>query len=890
MRSEKRVESLEVVVDGKVKARYDVVIRKPVVNVGLKVLSKPDRLGIGLTGKAILELIDDGSEADPGILVVRVNDTLYKTELSKGEKKSLEVSVVHGENKIIVLRGDKVLDTTHIYIEPVRPEVTIKPLSEYAFDQLVLKPDVNCSFEFIIESANNVPYRVDEVIASINDTKCRVNILSSELVRTIYRFVVYVDKLDVYKPINRLYIMVKYSDMDGRIYSLSRDYNVKLWIEGYGYIDEYLSKLKERAEKLREYTAIDSVIEEATSIVEECSKLRKITRDKDICSGLDNLYDVLFKFYLEAVNGHDFDGASAILDIVEDFCREVFIPSYCRKTESFRKHIRFIENSIKLFRESLSANKPLSERVDVCKRALDLCNKTGLDIDWCKKIKSVYEDLMKEYNGLIKQARELYNTMSRGLRIGSYRVVFENLSKFIDICNNLGSIDVCKNTSGVLESTRRINEFLESVRVVVPESSLSKTFRVKIEVVNSLDKPVGNLYVDFTSSKQYFLVEENRVLFTLIPSGKRVSRTIYFSAREEGKLPLRYSVCLGDYCIEKSTYIDIGVRKAIREKPVTPTIATPVLIGYSIYSLHRYRLDFVKGSRLREHMRFAEYTCYSLLGEGGFSVTLLCVDSSGYNVVVKIPREFFLELMVSEPGRLKTYTGRDLEAFEREASILKELDHPNIVRLIDYRVKPTPMLILEYCELGDLSRLLSISGRLDPRVVLEIMIPIVSALAVAHNHKPPIIHRDIKPSNILLTRDYVPKLTDFNIAKIMSTVSESSRTKAYTEAYAAPEQLRTGDSKLPPPGPYTDIWSIGVVMYEMLTARKPYNPEELKQKDLDKIEKPEPPSKYNKQVPKELDNIIIEMLQPNPINRIQDTNKLLTRLVQIYHETIEKRL
>lgn len=169
-----------------------------------------------------------------------------------------------------------------------------------------------------------------------------------------------------------------------------------------------------------------------------------------------------------------------------------------------------------------------------------------------------------------------------------------------------------------------------------------------------------------------------------------------------------------------------------------------------------------------------------------------------------------------------------LERFRHERQILATLDHPNIARLLDGGTTEDgiPYLVMElieglpidqYCDMHDLT----IPQR------LELFVQVCSAVQYAHQRL--VVHRDLKPSNILVTKDGVPKLLDFGIAKIVDPTAEAEATivRPMTPEFASPEQIR-GE----PITTASDVYSLGVVLYRLLTGRSPYrvdtrNPTEL---------------------------------------------------------------
>ena len=170
-----------------------------------------------------------------------------------------------------------------------------------------------------------------------------------------------------------------------------------------------------------------------------------------------------------------------------------------------------------------------------------------------------------------------------------------------------------------------------------------------------------------------------------------------------------------------------------------------------------------------------------------------------------------------------------VERFMQEARLASQLRHPNIVDVLDMgREAPdgAPFIVQELLHGNDLRALIDASGRLDVAAAVDIALPLMGALALAHRRG--VVHRDIKPENVYLARDeageVTPKLIDFGISKI---VTESRDTRNLTQAgtlvgtpnYMSPEQAR-GDAQI---DGQTDVWSVGVLLYEMLSGAVPFD-------------------------------------------------------------------
>jgi serine/threonine-protein kinase len=203
------------------------------------------------------------------------------------------------------------------------------------------------------------------------------------------------------------------------------------------------------------------------------------------------------------------------------------------------------------------------------------------------------------------------------------------------------------------------------------------------------------------------------------------------------------------------------------------------------------------------------YRISRLLGEGGMGVVFLGVrDDLGSVAAIKLLRDAWL----SPARRVR---------FASEQRTLAQLTHPSIARLYDAGTlrDGTPWIAMEYVEgvsLVDYCR----AGRCSARDRLLLVRAVCEAVQHAHRHL--VVHRDLKPSNILVTPDGSVKLLDFGIAKQLDTLgaSEATRTglRLMTPAYAAPEQLRGGQI-----GIHTDVYSLGVVLYQLLTGRLPFD-------------------------------------------------------------------
>ncbi|MFO0938495.1 MAG: protein kinase [Gemmataceae bacterium] len=208
-----------------------------------------------------------------------------------------------------------------------------------------------------------------------------------------------------------------------------------------------------------------------------------------------------------------------------------------------------------------------------------------------------------------------------------------------------------------------------------------------------------------------------------------------------------------------------------------------------------------------------------------------------------------------------------LARFDREASILKQLKHPHIVRLIATgRYRKTPFIAMEFVDGDPIDKILTRQGRIAWETVVDYAKQLCDALQYAHEKG--IIHRDLKPSNLMLTKDGVLKLTDFGIAKDTDvTALTGANSTIGTAAYMSPEQCK-GDKFI---SNKSDLYSLGIVLYELITGRKPYVAENTVDMFLKHVnETPVRPAKIVSEVPVWLDNLIMFLLEKDKERRPMD--------------------
>ena len=258
------------------------------------------------------------------------------------------------------------------------------------------------------------------------------------------------------------------------------------------------------------------------------------------------------------------------------------------------------------------------------------------------------------------------------------------------------------------------------------------------------------------------------------------------------------------------------------------------------------------------------YHILEQLGEGGMAIVYKAYDTRlESEVAVKVIRteRFSPEILQ-----------KALKRFEREAKSLAQLTHPNIVKVLDYgEFEGQPYLVMPYLPGGTLKQLLNGKPMLWQRAA-RLLIPILRSLDYAH--KRGIVHRDIKPSNIMITESGEPMLTDFGVAKIIdeeATLDLTGTSAAVgTPEYMAPEQTtsKTTDHRV-------DIYALGIVFYEMVTGRKPFQADTPLAVLFKHASEPLPrPSQFVAGIPDSVEKILVKALAKKPIDRYQSMGEV----------------
>ena len=262
------------------------------------------------------------------------------------------------------------------------------------------------------------------------------------------------------------------------------------------------------------------------------------------------------------------------------------------------------------------------------------------------------------------------------------------------------------------------------------------------------------------------------------------------------------------------------------------------------------------------------YQLEQLIAAGGMASIYVGIDT-------RLDRQVAVKIMHPHLANDEEFVNR----FIREAKAAAALSHPNIVAIQDQGWNeggsPAVFIVMEYIDGFTLRELLHEGGPLSSEDLLRYMIPIVSALAEAH--KRGIVHRDIKPENILISKDGRIKLADFGLARgeqLGATMTVESSVVLGSVSYLSPEQVQRGISDA-----RSDIYSVGVVLFELLTGRKPYEGESPIQIAYKHVNERIPaPSTITSGIAPALDALVLKATSPNPDQRHRDAAALLSEM------------
>ena len=266
------------------------------------------------------------------------------------------------------------------------------------------------------------------------------------------------------------------------------------------------------------------------------------------------------------------------------------------------------------------------------------------------------------------------------------------------------------------------------------------------------------------------------------------------------------------------------------------------------------------------------YQLNAKIGSGGMAHVYRAMDLMlQRNVAVKVLKEDYSADLAFR------------ERFRQEARSAANLSHPNIVTVHDFGLDQGHLfIVMEYIPGTDLKSLIKERGRLSVTESLELMIQ--ACQGVGYAHRAGLVHCDIKPHNFLVTPDMLVKVTDFGIARALSTISKDEKNDV---VWGSPHYFATEQASGLPPSPASDVYSLGVIFYELLTGQLPFDGKdsaELSRRH--RLEEPTPPTFYNPEIPEQLEKIILKVLSKEPTARYRTADQLGRLLMGFYESQL----
>ncbi len=382
--------------------------------------------------------------------------------------------------------------------------------------------------------------------------------------------------------------------------------------------------------------------------------------------------------------------------------------------------------------------------------------------------------------------------------------------------------------------------------VKIPGLTESFNSQLKLMLSNNL---ADSLKVTLDLSENSFLeLDETEVEFPELQKGQKITKTLTVTPKYAGKFDFKIKIkaVVNGLELEAEKVIPVEVTErtttpqtpAAPATPLTPSPATPVTPSASYQAVTSFPAELT-----------SVYEPIEELGRGGFARVFKAKRKrDGEIVAVKIPLS------------LDPVTGK---SFLKEIENWTKLKHPNIVRVYDYNILPVPFFEMEYCE----SSLERVPTPMKAKEAALLVFNIAEGLKYAHSKG--IIHRDLKPSNILL-KSGIPKISDWGLSKVLG--QSGTTTTSFTALYAAPEQFSR--SKFGPTDERTDIWQLGVIFYQLVTGKLPFESEDpFELMFLIMNEEPAKPSELNNEAG-EVEPIIMRMLAKEKDERYENVAEL----------------
>jgi eukaryotic-like serine/threonine-protein kinase len=254
------------------------------------------------------------------------------------------------------------------------------------------------------------------------------------------------------------------------------------------------------------------------------------------------------------------------------------------------------------------------------------------------------------------------------------------------------------------------------------------------------------------------------------------------------------------------------------------------------------------------------YQLQKSLGIGGMAVVYQARDLS-------LERSVAIKILRADYSRDENFRQR----FHQEAKAAANLSHPNIVTIHDFGLDQDCLfIVMEYISGTDLKSIINKKGISSIDDAVDLIVQACQGLGYAHRAN--LVHCDIKPHNLLVTSDGRVKVGDFGIARALDTIRQTERNEFI---WGSPQYISPAQASGGPPSPASDVYSVGVILYELLTGQLPFNSEDSQELlRMHREVQPELPRRLNRRIPIQLQEIVLKILSKEPSGRYRTADQL----------------
>jgi len=455
---------------------------------------------------------------------------------------------------------------------------------------------------------------------------------------------------------------------------------------------------------------------------------------------------------------------------------------------------------------------------------------------------------------LLDRAAELY------IKGGQVDMAYERLQKLIHLRpDNLNYAKRYKDAHKIIiePKIKNLEKILSNINLPEAEANRIRYELATLYEEKEDDKALSLLQTVERVPSEYQLDAQLRLGKYFFKKGTRNIAEEYFNKVIEAVMPMDKKVDL---------LYQIGAAFEEHDIPEKALDIYKKIISFDIgYKDIAKRLEIItQRLKMKETMSASElvledrYEDIQLIGQGSIGVVYRAVDKI-------LKRKVALKVIKDAYKNNK----EAIERFVHEAQSVSLFKHPGFITIYDININKQFFIVMDYVEGEDLQLLMK-KGALLMKDAVQIAINICDALSCAHQNG--VVHRDIKPGNILVMKDLRIKISDFGLTQLMtlSVIGQPGQVLG-APVYLSPEQIRgeTLDYR-------SDIYSFGIILYEMLTGRTPFNEGDIAYRHIN--EEPQPPATLNSKIPRWLENIVLKCIRKKPEDRYQQTDHLLKEI------------